>query len=722
MTEKLLEGKHYASMMSLIHNQVNLLTQLKADQEDIIPSIQRLETYINGFFTNEDDLSYIDPIYTLIAHLYDYIGAKESQGDTAYEISLEYFEIGYIDQGFEYLGKSFQIFVDGGFLEKVGMILDYLEQKKDYYSEMDSSSPITDRFFEFFVSCLLRLNQDADAAELMLQRAILLIPVNEELALEQFKAAKSIITELGLLEKRGQFEKAFGSTLLKYRKTNLGMDVLSETEQKTTVEALSIADTYLTSSEDRFNEEDYDSYFTLVNQAMNIYIELEMTQEASTIALSEARKLWSIKNVVYTMIFLEHAWQILSTMFRVGFSQSLQPLNEFITTVIEELFKLNRFDEALGFIELKERIYKQINRPDMRLDVIKRKVDAYIGKGNLDSAISQTFDLLSTDFGKPQLKDVIAFVKRFLEEYFAEVPTRINELLKAYIQLIISNKTARSTIIQETSIDMSKFVLNSLNHENTELFDIQIRTILSSFIESEEEVEEGVVIFVIKLIEGLLYKSLYKKVTSFIDEYSTMLKKLSPKAKLKIIQEFGSLLSSEEKLPENDINLMITFLSTFSKGLVEKEIESVAVILWFIGKANEQNKNIIRHAYNHAITLCKSIHGLSTTLTIYEDQFKREFDTENYMEALDVLDQVIETLSSHFENRDDIIRFVNLLDEKLPTLGKRRKKKWLNLFTEKYQLISEKFLGEITKVSSTEEEYQAKPLGEMIDFTDRKKE
>ena len=103
----------------------------------------------------------------------------------------------------------------------------------------------------FFVSCLLRLNQDADAAELMLQRAILLIPVNEDLAFDQFKAAKSIIAEYGPAEKRGHFEKAFGSTLLRYGKTDLGMEVMSETEQKTSIEALGIADTYLSSSEDR---------------------------------------------------------------------------------------------------------------------------------------------------------------------------------------------------------------------------------------------------------------------------------------------------------------------------------------------------------------------------------------------------------------------------------------------------------------------------------------
>ena len=101
-----------------------------------------------------------------------------------------------------------------------------------------------------------------------------------------------------------------------------------------------MADTYLTSAEARFAEEDFDTYFTLVDQALNIYTELEMIQESSSIALTEAGKVWSIGNIPYTMIFLERAWAPLSESLITD--KSADPLLRVLNSFIEDLFSQKR--------------------------------------------------------------------------------------------------------------------------------------------------------------------------------------------------------------------------------------------------------------------------------------------------------------------------------------------------------------------------------------------
>jgi tetratricopeptide (TPR) repeat protein len=721
MIEKLFENQNYTYMMSLIHNQVNFLTQLHAEPGDIVKSVQRLETLIEKFFDKTEEHQYIEPVYALIKHMYDHIGLKEAQGDTAYEISTKYFEQKNIDQGFNYLGKSFQIFLDEGLLEKVGMILDYLEQKKNYYSEMEASASITDRFFEFFVSCLLKLNQEADAADLMLQRAIQLIPIQEELALDQFKTAKSIVSQIGLIGKVGEFEKAFGSTLLKHGKTDLGLQVLSETDQKSSVEALSIAATYLSSAEKHFEEKDYDTYFTLVDQALNTYIDLQMIQEASTIALSEARKLWSIKNVAYAMIFLERAWQTLASTYTVGITQSIQPLIDSLTDIIEDLFSMNKYDEALGFIDLQERIYKHINRPDMLISIANMKVKAHIGKGNYDGALSQITDVVSLREYENQTQEKINFVGEFLEELLGNIPERIKDLVTKYFQLLISNQGSETLIIQETIEKFSTKALNNLDQGRIDSFNLMSDLLFKALFDVEKA-DEIVNNFVTEVMDGLIARSKFSELSRFLEDNSMAITNLPSEMRYKIVRKFGSTLSSIQNLPEKELVILLTFLTKFSTDLSEIEMDSAATIIYDIGKAHRKKKDILQFAYDQAISLSKLSTKTTTTLGLLETHFRTEFEAENYNKALEIIDDTIKILESHFESREDAIRFVNLLEANLPSLGGRRKRKWHDQFTQKYQLFTEKFLGERDEDPSTEEEYSEKSLDEMIDSSTKKKE
>ncbi|MHA2340886.1 MAG: hypothetical protein ACXADW_03365 [Candidatus Hodarchaeales archaeon] len=331
--------------------------------------VQKLESFLTRFINNENEIAYVDPVFSLVSHLYDHLKLKEPQGDAAFEIANTYINQDRLDEGFDYLDRSFQLFLSEGLMDKVGLLLDYIEEKKDSPPQTPADKLKADRFLEFLILCLTHLKQDDAAAELMLERAIQILPKNEDEAFEQFEAAKAIISKIGTQEQIGVFQKKFASALLTLGKTDQGMELLEETQDKKSVSSLSMADTYLTSAEARFAEEDFDTYFTLVDQALNIYTELEMIQESSSIALTEAGKVWSIGNIPYTMIFLERAWAPLSDSLITDLSKSADPLLRVLNSFIEELFSQKRFDEALGFIELQERIYKHLNQTEMVFQV-----------------------------------------------------------------------------------------------------------------------------------------------------------------------------------------------------------------------------------------------------------------------------------------------------------------------------------------------------------------
>ncbi|MHA1513607.1 MAG: hypothetical protein ACTSRJ_06035, partial [Candidatus Hodarchaeales archaeon] len=270
MIEKLLDAQIYQFIIPLLHNQVNFLINIEAEQIDIIPMVQKLEVLLTRFVSNENEMDNVDPVFLLVSHLYDHLGLKEPQGDAAFEVATKFFDQDRLNEGFDYLDRSFQLFLSEELLDKVGLILDYVETKKDLLSETPSTESKADRFLEYLIICLTQLKQNADAAKLMLERAIQILPQKEDLAFQQFELAKGIMTNIGTQEQVGVFQKKFASALLKLGKADQGMALLAETQEKESVSSLSMADTYLTSAETRFAEEDFDTYFALVDQALNI--------------------------------------------------------------------------------------------------------------------------------------------------------------------------------------------------------------------------------------------------------------------------------------------------------------------------------------------------------------------------------------------------------------------------------------------------------------------
>jgi len=120
MIEKLLDKQIYQFIIPLLHNQVNFLINVQAEQLDIIPMVQKLETFLTRFVSTENETVYVDPVFSLVEHLYDHLGLKEPQGDAAFEVATKFIDQDLFDEGFDYLDRAFQIFLSEELMDKVG--------------------------------------------------------------------------------------------------------------------------------------------------------------------------------------------------------------------------------------------------------------------------------------------------------------------------------------------------------------------------------------------------------------------------------------------------------------------------------------------------------------------------------------------------------------------------------------------------------------------------
>ncbi len=715
MIERLREKQQYTYMISIIHNQVNFLIQLNAGQEEILPAVQRLEGLINRFLSNEEEFSFIDSVYTLITNLYDFIGIKEAQGDSAFEISVHFFDKGLADRGFEYLGKAFNIFLQEVLMEKIGLILDFVENRKNHHLELDSSDPISSRFLEFLISCLIQLKQDADAANLMLEKAINLIPITEKLAFQQFRAARSIMSQIGTMEEVAVFDKSFGSALLHHGKTDKGIEFLADSSQQTSLDSLSLADTYLTNAKEQFTKGDFDTYFTLVDQALTIYADLEMLQEASSIALSEARKLWSVDNIAYTMIFLERSWEPLSRVFMTEVTLSLQPITQVLTGFINELFSQKRFDESLGFIELLERIYKHFNQTDKILEIERKKVEAFIGRGNYEGAIAKVYDVVNLGLDDFKINEVAILIHDFLPYFFQHAPENTTDLLKLYFKLLIGSTSPNSSLVKETVEKYLNLVFDTLNRNEKDLFNSQITLLIRGISEAHSQT----IFLATNVMDRFLEKSLFDEIVEFLTRNQETFNSIPPELKLALIKQLNPIVTAKN-FPEEDVRKIISWIELLTRSLNDEQKDTAAIILFNIGNFYQKNKALKNFAHEEALKISQGISNTITTFKLLEAQFRNEFGAGEYIRSLEILDEIIEKLNNQTASKEIAISFIDLLNELLPDLGRRKKKKWLDLFTKKYQLISSKFLGEQNKVSAADKQFSEQLLDEMMDFTGKK--
>ncbi|MFX0150829.1 MAG: hypothetical protein ACFFAJ_08625, partial [Candidatus Hodarchaeota archaeon] len=727
----LLKGKVDLAV-SIRSEQIQLLIEAKTPQDQILKVITTLEGLISNVFDLNADLGLVDKLFKYITDLYDYLGLKEAQGDTAFEIANQLIENGHFKKGFKFLYRAFDEFKMERVIEKIGLLLDFASDKKTYYEDLKDEETAV-QFSEFQIKSLKELGQFIEASELMITHAVQLLTIDEDKAFNQYNEAKKILIDSGLSYEVSRLNQEFGSALLKCGKIEKGMDILAEAQSSTETSSLAIADTCLTVAKDRFTEKDYDTYFVLIDRALSIYSELEMFRESSSIALTEARKLWSVNDIPYTMIFLERAWAPLSTTYDEKLSESIQPLLEVTDEFIDGLFEQKKFDEVVSFIEFQERIYKQLNRTDKIIEVERRKIDALIGRGNIEMALSKVYDIASMSIEESQYTETISLLKDLLPIFIVTAPLDAKEVLKMFISLLTSavqEETEKIVYeVSESYIEAEKIVyeviesyialsIDTLQTQNIELYENQIKLLFSALTEVAEA-ENVLIYFINRLTQELIRIGNYSKLFKMLQEHLGIITLLESKIKLELMQEISALLL-QSNLNDEIILTGLEILNILSKDLEEQDKETSSGLFFMIGKKYRTKKEIHNKAIELAFLQSDEISSVTTTLNLQYGLVEEELETEDYLDALKRFDEIIDKLNKVENPKLLAGKFIELLDRTLKTLAKQQKKNWMDLLSTKHKIISEKFLGEKKGVTEADEQFSEGLLDEMLDITRNK--
>ena len=679
--------------VNLCEKQANLLIETESSQEKVLQIIKSFEERTVFCLSQQVDEKIIDKIFAEISKLYTYLQLHEGLGDSTFEISGELIEKQYYDLGFHYLRKASEIFRESDVIEKVGLLLDYASEKQIFFQDR-AKHEIADRFLDFLITSLLDLNQYKEAAGLIMERAVSLVSLDESKANEEFIRAKDLITnEESSEEEIMKFYQNYGSALLQIGQIDKGMDILANAEGIGSGSSLAIADICLNVARDRFTEDDFDTYFVLVDRALEIYTKLEMYQESSSIALTEARKLWIAKNLPYTMIFLERAWAPLSLSFDETIKKSIKPLLQVAGEIIDDLFKEKKFDEAKNFLEFQERIYKHVNDTEKILEVEKKKIDALIGRGNIDGALAQVLDLASIGIEESKFNETIALIQGLLPIFFSLDPVKTKFLLKLYLNTLISVGIS-SEIIHETIGYYIQQILISHNENKEKLFEEQINLFFSALAELAET-ETFLGFFTIRIIKEISKLQEYKKLFSILKHNTPNLISMSPEIRMKVINELTAVLEYQ-KVSQPEILTGFDILLDLSKDLSDNDYEIVTKLLLKISTLHK-NEQIIDKALKVVLEISETYANVSTALTIYYKVIEENLNAKKYLNALSRLDEVINKLEDVPNPEIIAIKFIELLDKFLLVLAKEKKKELMDQLTAKYQYINEKFLGKEIK-------------------------
>ncbi|MFW9852918.1 MAG: hypothetical protein ACFFDS_08245, partial [Candidatus Thorarchaeota archaeon] len=510
MMEGLFNKDEYRHGINVCKQQTKLLVESSASHEQVLQTIKNIEERTVEALSKNVEADLIDKIFNEISRLYTYLELQEGLGDSTFEIASGLIEKHYYDLGFHYLNIACEIFTTNNVIEKVGILLDYAAEKQQEFRET-ANFQIADRFLDFLISTLLDLNQYKEAAGLMMERAVNLVPIDKNKAYDQFNKAKELVSNVDSSEEEiTKFCQNYGSALLHIGSIEEGMEILAQAEGMKASSSLAIADICLNVAKDRFSEEDFDTYFLLIDRALNIYTKLEMYQESSSIALTEARKLWIAKNLPYTMIFLERAWAPLSVSFDETLSKSIKPLILVTGEIIDDLFEEQKYDEAKNFLEFQERIYRHINDTERILEVERKKIDALIARGNIDGALSQVLDLASIGIEESKFNETIALIQDIYPIFFIRDPEKSKFLLKMYLNLLITlasdedkkSLEEKKEVIFEVIDYYVKLILNSLNEKSYQLSEEQINLFFIALTELAEA-EEYLAYFTVRIIQEM---------------------------------------------------------------------------------------------------------------------------------------------------------------------------------------------------------------------------
>lgn len=682
------KGK-YELAKKLRSKQIKLLIDTQSSQESVLQTIKSLEDQIIEALSQKTDISLVKDLFSFILDLYDYLGLKDAHGDAMFELAIRLFEFEYFAPGFEFLQDAYEKFKAENAVEKYGLLMDFAFEKKNFFQDL-ADEETADLFLSFLITILKELGQTNEAAELIMTRAVQFISTDEDKACKYFDQAKELITQTGSSDELFKFYQDYGTALLKVGKIEEGMQTLAKAEGSTSTNSLAIADTCLTVAKDRFTEKDYDTYFVLVDRALSIYTDLEMFQESSSIALGEARKLWSVNNLPYTMIYLERAWAPLAVTYDEKLEQSIQPVLQASDDFVKALFQQKKYDEAKNFLEFQERIYRQLNLTEKILEVENRKIDALIGRGNIDGALSQVLDMTALGIEESKFKETVAFVKDLLPAFITSSPLKSKDLLKIYVNMLLTMepKEIAQKILYETLDALILLIIESKKKKQQELFQNQVVLFFNALTEVAEA-ENVLCYFIVLFTQELTKVKEYSSLFETLEENLSNLQVIDSNTKMKIVNEISSILEYHE-LPKQTILKGLNFLNDLTQNIDSQNREMVSRIFYMIGMKHKSHKEIYESAVQLALEQSKMTANIPATLDLLHKMIEEDLKTENYLNALERLDEVIEKLD---EAPTGLAKdYSELLEEYLAILEKQKKKKWKDLLSTKSQIIREKYI------------------------------
>ena len=168
---------------------------------------------------------------------------------------------------------------------------------------------------------------------------------------------------------------------------------------------------------------------------------------------------------------------------------------------------------------------------------------------------------------------------------------------------------------------------------------------------------------------------------------------LLPEFKLELIKSLNPVVTAKV-LPDDVILVLIPWIGDLARTLDDHAKDTAAIILFNVGDSHQKKKLLKKSAHEEALKISRTMNDANTTFKLHEAQFRNEFGSGEFEKSLEILDEVIVDLSNQNVAKEIALNFIGLLNELLPELGRRKKKKWLDRFTERYQLINSKFLEE----------------------------
>jgi len=680
----------YQLAHDLRSKQIKLLIDSEASQEQVLQTIKNLEDQIEEGLTQKVDITLINELFDNIINLYDYLGLKEAFGDALFEMAIRLFEFEYIDPGFEYLNQAYEKVREENAIEKYGLLLDFAFEKKNFYQDL-ADQDTSDRFLDFLILVLKELNQIKEAAELIMNRAIQLIQTDENSAHEQFEQAKELMLQTESPDGVLKLYQDFGSALLRAGMIDEGMETLAQAEGSTSTNSLAIADTCLTIAKDKFTEQDYDTYFILIDRALTIYTDLEMFQESSSIALAEARKLWSVNNLPYTMIYLERAWAPLAMTYDEKLEQSIQPVLQTSEEIVNDLFGQQKYDEAKNFLEFQERIYKQLNLTEKILEVERKKIDALIGRGNIDGALSQVLDMATIGIEESKFKETVALLKDLLPPFIMNAPKKSKELLKIFINILLTMepKDIAQEILYETLDYLIMLTIRSLTDKQKELFDEQVTLFFNALTELAEA-EYVLDHYIIRFSQEMTKLRLFPPLFAVFKQGLPYLLVAKSDTKMKLINEVSSILEYHE-LALHIILEGLDFLNELTQNIDNQNREIISRIFYMIGMKRKSQKEVYERSMHLALEQSKITSNIPATLDLLYELIEEDLKTDNFLNASRRLDEAIEKLK--YAPMGMGKKFANLLEDHIVKLRNEKKEKATDLLTTKHQIIKQRFAG-----------------------------